>query len=148
MAGVLRRVVLDAGPIVSVLLDDEAAAEVAAAIANEEVIVSVVNVGEVLDVLLRVHRVPRDAALEAVGRFLDEVARAVPATREIAEWAAELRARHYHRRDRDVSLADCFVVATASAGDAVATSDSAVARVATLEGIEVVALPNPRGRRP
>lgn len=140
---------LDAGPVVSLLLDDAAAAEVAEALADgERARISVVNVAEVLDVLRRVHRTEPGAASNAVARFLDEAAEPVAATRELAERAAEVRARHYHRRDRDVSLADCFVVATAGPEDTVATSDLAVARVARAEGLEVLALPNARGRRP
>lgn len=148
MARVLRRVVLDTGPIVSVLLGDAAAADVIATLDGRECEVSVVNVAEVLDVMVRVHRVSQRAAADAVNRYLDEAARPVPASRELAEHAAELRARHYHRRDRDVSLADCFALATALPDRDVATSDSAVARIARAEGLDVIALPNPRGRRP
>ena len=149
MARVLRRVVLDAGPVVSLLLDDAAAADVAREIAGQEHLgISVVNVAEILDVLRRIHRTAAHDAAIAVGRFLDEVAGPVEATRELAERAADVRARHYHRRDRDVSLADCFVIATAWPDGAVATSDRAVARIAREEGLEVLALPNPRGRRP
>jgi hypothetical protein len=105
-------------------------------------------VAEVLDVLIRVHRTPADDALEALDRFLADVARPIPATRALAEQAALVRARHYHRRDRDVSLADCFAIATAVPDADVATSDTAIARVARAEGLDVIALPNPRGRRP
>lgn len=148
MARVLRRVVVDTGPIVSVLLGDPAAAEVSSTLDGRECSVSVVNVAEVLDVLIRVHRTPVDDASEALDRFLVDVARPIPATRALSERAALLRARHYHRRDRDVSLADCFAIATAVPDAEVATSDTAVARVARAEGLGVIALPNPRGRRP
>ena len=148
MARVLRRVVVDSGPIVSVLLGDSAAPEVSSALQGRECSVSIVNVAEVLDVLIRVHRTPIDDAAEAVERFLDEVARPIPSTRTLAEQAGLIRARHYHRRDRDVSLADCFAIATALPDAEVATSDTAIARVARAEGLGVIALPNPRGRRP
>ena len=49
---------------------------------------------------------------------------------------------------RAFSLADCFVIAVAEPGDTVATSDRAVALVARAEGLDVLALPNARGRRP
>ena len=148
MARVLRRVVVDAGPIVSVLLGDAAAQEVSSALDGRDCGVTVVNVAEVLDVLIRVHRAPVDDASEALGRFLADVARPIPTTRSLAEQAALIRARHYHRRDRDVSLADCFALAAAIPDADVATSDTAIARVARAEGLEVIALPNPRGRRP
>jgi predicted nucleic acid-binding protein len=148
VAGVLRRVVVDAGPIVSVVLDDPAASDVVASLDTRQCEVSVVNLAEVLDVVIRVHRVPAADAQEAVNRYVDEVARPVPATRALAESAATIRARHYHRRDRDVSLADCFAIATAIPDGEIATSDSPVARVARAEGLEIIALPNARGRRP
>ena len=106
MARVLRRVVVDTGPIVSVLLGDRAAAEVASALEGRECSVSVVNVAEVLDVLIRAHRTPIEDASEAVDRFLDELARPITTTRSLAEAAALIRARHYHRRDRDVPRRD------------------------------------------
>jgi predicted nucleic acid-binding protein len=140
--------VLDAGPVVSILVKDAAGPIVATELDGRECEVSVVNVGEVLDVLIRVHRVSRRAAAEAVRRYLGEGARPVPATLDIAERAALVRARHYHRRDRDVSLADCFAIATALPDSELATSDAAVVRVAQAEGLRVLALPDARGRRP
>ena len=140
---------LDAGPVVSLLLDEPSAGEIADALRDAESLrISVVNVAEVVDVTRRVHGVAADEAAVAVSRFLNEVARPVPATREHATRAADLRARHYHRRNRDLSLADCFVIAAAEPGDTVATSDRAVAHVARAEGLDVLALPNARGRRP
>ena len=130
------------------MLGDPAAAEVSSALHGRECSVSVVNVAEVLDVMIRVHRAPVNDASEALDRFLADVARPIPATRALAERAALLRARHYHRRDRDVSLADCFAIAAAMPDAEVATSDTAIARVARAEGLEVIALPNARGRRP
>ena len=149
VARVLRGVVLDAAPVVSMLLNDAAAGDVARELRDAGPLrISVVNVTEVVDVLRRVHEVPASDVETAIERFLDEVAQPVVATREHAARAADIRARHYHRRDRDLSLADCFVIATAGADAAIATSDGAVARVARAEGLEVLALPGARGRRP
>ena len=77
------------------------------------------------------------------GRFVADVARPIPATRPLAERAALIRARHYHRRDRDVSLADCFALAAAPGrrrrdvghGDRAGCPSG---------GVDVIALPNPR----
>ena len=44
----------------------------------------------------------------------------VSATTDIATRAGELRARHW-RRDQRVSLADCFVIASAEPGERIAT---------------------------
>ena len=135
--------------MIDLLLDEPSADEIATALRHATSLrISVVNVAEVIDVTSRVHGVSAEDAALAVDRFLNEVARPVVATREQAERAADIRARYYHRRDRDVSLADCFVIAAAEPGDTVATSDSAVAFVAHAEGLDVLALPNARGRRP
>jgi uncharacterized protein with PIN domain len=95
VARALRGVVLDAGPVVSLLLDDPAAAAIVSALREAGSLrISVVSVAEVVDVTQRVHRVPAEVAVSAVGRFLDEVARPVAATRGQAERAAAIRARH------------------------------------------------------
>ena len=145
MARARERLVLDAAPIVNVLIDDTAAPQVIAALAGQECVVSVVNAAEVLDVVTRVHGVPPESAAESVDRFLDEVARPVPVTRALALTAATLRARHYHRKHRDVSLADCIAIATALPDARVATSDAGVAAVARAEGLEVILLPDSHG---
>ncbi len=63
--------------------------------------------------------------------------------------AGELRARHYRRNGSDVSLGDCMALSTAiSLGDTLATSDAALAAAARREGVEVLALPDSRGRKP
>lgn len=135
--------------MLDLLLEEPSADEIATALRRATSLrISVVNVAEVIDVTRRVHGVSAEDAALAVDRFLNEVARPVVATREQADRAADIRARYYHRRDRDVSLADCFVIAAAEPGDTVATSDSAVAFVAHAEGLDVLALPNARGRRP
>jgi uncharacterized protein with PIN domain len=135
--------------VIDLLLEEPSADEIATALRGATSLrISVVNVAEVIDVTRRAHGVAAEDAALAVDRFLNEVARPVAATREQAERAAGIRARYYHRRDRDVSLADCFVIAVAEPGDTVATSDSAVAFVAGAEGLDVLALPNARGRRP
>ena len=56
---------------------------------------------------------------------------------ELAVRAGSLRASHYRRRANDVSLGDCFVLATASGGETIVTSDRALARTARSEGIAV-----------
>ena len=63
--------------------------------------------------------------------------------------AASLRATYYGRSTRDVSLADCFLLAVASRlGAAVATADPAVAATARDESIELIGLPDSSGARP
>jgi len=66
----------------------------------------------------------------------------------IAREAGRLRATHYHRAKRPLSLADCVALATAlSLDEPLATSDPALLATATDEGCRVVALLDAKGRR-
>lgn len=59
--------------------------------------------------------------------------------------AGRLRLAHYRRRDRAVSLADCFCVAACGRGDRLATADPALLEIARLEGVGTVRLLDARG---
>lgn len=64
----------------------------------------------------------------------------IDADQRTAEIAASIRATHYHRRERRISLADCFLLASASKEDTVVTDDAAVIDTAGKLGIETVAI--------
>ena len=88
-------------------------------------------------------------SIEDVRRFVEPrvagLLEVVHATDEHAWRAADLRNRHYHARRRDLSLADCFLLATAEPGtDTIVTADRAVAEVARDEGIDARVLGEPR----
>jgi predicted nucleic acid-binding protein len=142
------RVVLDAQPVVAFLTGEPAADEVAALIAGERAQLSVAKAAEVLDVLIRVRRLDAEEARIGLDILLDEAVEAVPVTRPIALRAAELRAGAHRRRRIEVSFADCVAIATAEPDGRLATSDRALAKVARAEGVEIIALPDSRGRRP
>lgn len=142
------RVVLDAQPVVAFLADEPAAAEVAALLAGGQPQISVVNAGEVLDVLIRVRRLDPDLARLLVDGLLDEAVEGVPVSHELALRAGEVRAAAYHRQHLPVSFADCVALATAEPDGRLATSDPALAMLARAEGVEVIALPDSHGRRP
>jgi hypothetical protein len=61
--------------------------------------------------------------------------------REFAQRAAEIRAQHYHRSKRPISLADAILIASAGPDDRIATADPDVLAVAGAEGLGVVRLP-------
>jgi predicted nucleic acid-binding protein len=142
-----RPLVLDARPVVAFLAGEAAADEIAELLRGEAVM-SVANAAEVVDVLVRVRGLPVDEAQALVLSFLDELAEPAQVSLEIALSAGAIRGAAHRRRQLDVSLADCIAIATAGPGGAVATSDSALATVARDEGVEVIALPDSRGRRP
>ena len=65
---------------------------------------------------------------------------------DLASHSGLLRARHYHRRDRAISLADCVAAEVARrAGLPLATSDPHLLDTCHAEGIAYLALPDSRG---
>ena len=143
----MERLVLDAQPVVTFLAGEPAADEIAELLRREPVM-SVANAAEVVDVLVRLRGLAADEAQAVVLSFLDELAAPVPVSLEIALDAGAIRGAAYLRHQLDVSLADCIAIATAGPGGSVATSDPALATIARAEGVEVIALPDSRGRRP
>jgi PIN domain nuclease of toxin-antitoxin system len=142
--------VLDAQAIVAGLTAEPAMSEVARILHDRESIpmVSAVTVGETMDVLVRVrhHRVEHcDAQLQLLYSGGLEV---VPVDEEIGHLAGLLRARHWNRDSRPVSLADCTALATAILNqEAIATADAALIGAARAEGHPVIVLPDSEGRR-
>ena len=141
--------VLDAQAIVAGLTAEPAMSEVARILHDRDSIpmVSAVTVGETMDVLVRVrhHRVEHcDAQLQLLYSGGLEV---VPVDEEIGRLAGLLRARHWNRDSRPVSLADCTALATAMLNqEAIATADAALIDAARAEGHPVIVLPDSRGR--
>jgi PIN domain nuclease of toxin-antitoxin system len=131
-------VVLDASAVIAFLLLEPSAPSVRELIRGGGARMSAVNAAETVDVMVRVHRGDPGEVVRQVDELLTTVA-PVSATADIATRAGELRARHW-RRDQRISLADCFVLATAEPGDRIATTDSTLAAIARDEGYEVVGL--------
>jgi predicted nucleic acid-binding protein len=142
-------IVLDAYALVALLAAEPAGREVRRLLEEEQCAVSVLNLSEAADVLQRSRGIDV-ARTRGVVTGLAPSSLVVLDVDERCGWrAAEIRARHYRRRGTEISLADCVLLATAVPGrDSVATSDSPVARIAGTEGLDVVALPDSRGRRP
>lgn len=142
------RIVLDAYPLLAFLRDEGCAAEVAEILTRGRSVTSAVTVAEVADVLVRTHGEDPRQVEAILGSLLGDLVEVVAPTVEDGARAGLLRARWYRRRHREVSLGDCFVVAAAAPGDAVATADPLLAEMARGEGVDVVALPDSAGRRP
>lgn len=115
------------------LLEDDGAASL-----------TVLGIAEVLDHLVRVVGVSDEhAALDLAQLGLADPA---PLEAPVAMRAGLLRARHYHRRDQAISLADCLAAETArSSGAPLASADPHLLDLCTEEGIDVVALPDSQG---
>lgn len=140
--------VLDAYAVIAYLRGETCADEVAKLL-REPTVLTAVNAAEVVDQLVRVFGsdpddVHADLALLASNGM---TVRSVPA--ELGLEAGRLRARHYHRERRAVSLADCVAAAAALAERRpLATSDAPLAAVVREEGGRVHPLPASDGTRP
>lgn len=133
---------LDAYALVALLGDEPAADEVEAILSDGGARVVVVNLAEAIDVSQRVHDLTNDAVRAALEPLLLARVLSAAVSDETHAWsAAEIRADHYDRKTKSLSMADCFLLAHALA-DAVpvATPDPAVALVAGALGVEVISL--------
>lgn len=139
---------LDASALLSLLLGQPAEAEVLALLRRGDCAIPAPCIGEVVDRLMRKRRVESAAVTERLGPLLDEVISVVETDRQIAWRAGELRAEHYDREESDLSQVDCLLLATADAGDEIASSDESMLRVAGRIGVGAIPLPDSSGSRP
>jgi len=132
---------LDAYALVAFLVGGPAAPRVRAILRDRHAAVATANLAEVLDVSQRVHRLPIGRALEVLEPLFDRTLTLLPLDYRVACRAAEIRARHYHRSARPISLADAVLLASAGEGDEIATADPDVLAVAEAEQLSSVVLP-------
>lgn len=139
-------IVLDAYAVLALLKGEPATAEVQALLdRHEDAALTVLGVAEVVDHLVRLVGATDEAAALDVAQL--GLAEPDPLDVGLGLRAGLLRARHYHRRTRAVSLADCVVAETARAHDAPAASaDPHLLDVCRDEGIAVLPLPGSDGR--
>lgn len=138
--------VLDAFAVLALLKGEPAALEVRNLIEGGDAALTPLAVAEVVDHLVRIMKTTEEDAV------LDLAQLGVPTTEPIDDErtlrAGLLRARHYHRTDRAVSLADCVAAETArSLNSALATSDPHLLDMCRDEGIAVIPLPDSKGHR-
>lgn len=132
---------LDAYALIAFLAGGAAAPQVRAVLREGDAAVATANLVEVLDVTQRMRKVPVARTMEILEPLLAGPLTAVPLDTATARRAAELRAAHYHRSSRPISLADAVLLASASEGDRIATADPDVLVVARSEGIQTMKLP-------
>ena len=138
-------VLLDSFAVIALLTGEPAAAEVRGLLGDAQL--TSTGVAEVIDRLVRVHgQSEEEVALDLAELGLLD---GLPVDAALGLGAGLLRARHYHRVRRAVSLADCVVSQLARrAGAAVATADPQLLDLCAEEGIATVPLPDATGRRP
>ena len=141
-------VVLDAAALIAVM-KDEPAAEAVGDLLRERTAMSAVNYCEVVDHLLRIVGVEHDWIDLHLAPVIHASLDVVAVHADIADHAAEVRARFYDPKECAISLADSFAIATACVlGAPLATSDRSVARILVDLEHEVIPLPNSRGDYP
>jgi predicted nucleic acid-binding protein len=137
----MSTVLLDAYALVAFLVGGPATLQVRALLREADTAVATANLAEALDVSERAYGLAVSRALDILDPLFEGSLLAVPLDIQIARRAAEIRAKHYHRSRRPISLADAILVATARRGDRIATADPDVLAVAKAERLEALTLP-------
>lgn len=138
---------LDTNALLSLLWAEPGADEVAELLRGGDCALSPACLSEVVDKLVRGEGDSESSVAAKLTPLIDEVVAMPPIDAAIGWRAGELRAQHYARRGDDLSQVDCLLLATARSGDRIATSDGSLAKVARKMEIDVVVLPDSRGRR-
>jgi predicted nucleic acid-binding protein len=133
---------LDAYALVAFLVGGPAAPQVRGLLREGRTSVATANLAEALDVSARTYGLPIERATEVLEPLLDGTLGSVPLDLARAQRAATIRARHYHRATRPISLADAILLASAGPGDEIATADPDVLAVAEAEAIATITLPS------
>ena len=137
--------ILDAFAVIALLKGEPAAAQVQLLIQAGGCALTSLGVAEVIDHLERVVKTSEEDAVLDVAQL--GLAPPIELDDASATQAALLRARHYNKKNRAVSLADCVVAhAARTVTSAVATSDPHLLELCREEGIAVIPLPDSSGR--
>jgi predicted nucleic acid-binding protein len=132
---------LDAYALIAFLVGGPAKSEVRAVLREGQAAVASANLAETLDVSQRVHGMAITRSMEVLEPLFEGVLTVVSLDGATARAAGEIRARHYHRSNRPISLADAVLIASARAADRIATADPDVLAVAAMEDLQTIALP-------
>jgi PIN domain nuclease of toxin-antitoxin system len=140
--------VLDAFALVALVADEPAASEVDGLLRRGDAAVTAVNLAEAVDVLGRTRGHEPETVRDVLAPLVAETLTLAELDEDMAYAAGALRKRHYDRKTSPLSLADCFALAAAVRDGALATADPPLAAAAREEAVDVMALPDSRGRRP
>lgn len=132
---------LDAYALVAYLIGGPAKGRVESILREGKTAVATANLVETFDVAERVHGLPVSLGYEKIEGLFAGPLSVVHLDEHLARRAAELRVEHYHRSRSPLSLADVILIASARAGDRIATADPDVLETAAGLGIETVELP-------
>lgn len=139
--------ILDAYALIAALVGERARVDVEPLLPAG--VVCAPNLAEVVDVCVRVHGNAERIVRERLGWLITGGLEVAALDAAVALDAGGLRAKHYRRRHCEVSQGDCFALALAKRrGLGLATADPDLAAVARAEDVELVGLPDSRGKRP
>lgn len=138
-------IVLDSFAVLALFRDEPAAPLVQRLVESEEdVALTALGVSEVLDHLVRILGADEDEAVLDLAQL--SLTPPISVDLGVATLAGLLRARHYHRKTRAVSLADCVAAVAAQLTSAqLASADPHLLDMCQEEGIAVLALPDSTG---
>ena len=132
---------LDAYALIAFLVGGPAAGQVRALLREGDAAVTGANLIEVLDVSQRMYGLAVERAMAVLEPLFDTSLILLGLDVQVAQRAAQLRARHYHRAARPISLADAVLLASAKPADRIATADPDVLAVAAHEDLRTITLP-------
>jgi predicted nucleic acid-binding protein len=132
---------LDAYALIAFLVGGPATSQVRAILREGQVAVTSANLAETLDVSQRIHGMAIARAMDVLDPLFEGPLLVISLDAVIARATAEIRAKHYHRSSRPISLADAVLIASAKPADRIATADPDVLAVAEIEDLETIALP-------
>lgn len=136
--------VLDSFAVLALLKGEPAADDVRGLLRAGSCTLTALGVAEVVDHLVRILGICEDEAVLDLAQL--GLADVEPLDSMVTLRAGLLRARHYHRRSRAISLADCVAAEVArTRRDSLATSDPHLLDTCRDEGIEVIALADSSG---
>jgi len=138
-------VLLDANALLALLLAEPAMERVLSLLREGRTAMTGANIAEVFDVGIRRKGLSPTRMAELVEPLLAGPITSIPVDLSLARRAGELRADHYHRTERRISLADAVLLGAARDGDRIATADRPVLAVAAELGIETIELPPSSG---
>lgn len=139
-------IVLDSYAVLALLKDEPAAAQVQQLVEDQnDAALTPLGIAQVLDQLVRLAGAEEDEAVLDLAQL--GLATPTPVGAELAIRAGLLRARHYHRKNRAVSLADCVAAEAARPGGSqLASADPHLLDLCRDEGIAVITLPDSSGQ--
>lgn len=136
------RTLLDANALLALVLGEPAMEPVQRILREGRAAMPAANIAEVFDIAIRREGIPFARVSEVVDPLFGGPLEPIAIGADLARRAGEIRSKHYHRRNRSLSLADAILLAASQRGDRIASSDPDVLAVAAELGIETIELPH------